>query len=190
MWYALYCLVPLIPFLFDSHLMLFCVMHYWCGKERMHILHKSKSSLPFQECTGNNPPDKDFTYNCKNGHKRWMVAFLKEPRNATGPPVIAHSDDSHYKVYMKHRFLLPTFSSTPTKACQAPYLLCISIIALGKMDGENQDIGGQVFASLNSSRRKWGVNGHGIAFPLAFSRRSSITFEYLSGTAHKADVPR
>lgn len=89
-WYALYCVVPLIPGLFESPLLLVCVMHCWCGKEWMHILHKSKGRLPFQECTGRNPPDKDLTYNHKNGHKWCMIVLLKEPRNAPGPPAGAH----------------------------------------------------------------------------------------------------
>lgn len=89
-WYALYCVVPLIPGLFESPLLLVCVMHCWCGKEWMHILHKSKGRLLFQECTGRNPPEKDLTYNHKNGHKWCMIVLLKEPRNAPGPPTGAH----------------------------------------------------------------------------------------------------
>lgn len=115
-------------------------MHCWCGKEWMHILHKSKGRLLFQECTGSNPPDNDLTFNHKNGHKWWMVVLLKEPRNAAGTPVSArpkqhplHLSVLHVRIYTKHKSLLQTDNlcetqvfttclSTPTKASQAPYL--------------------------------------------------------------------
>lgn len=178
-------------------------MHYWCGKEWMCILHKSKGRLLFQECTGSDPPDKDLTYTHKNGHKWWMVVLRKEPRNATGPPVGAHPrryplhiSPLHVWIHTKHESLLQTDNSykaqvltihlsAPAKASQALYLLRISIVASGEMAVENWCVGGRVFASLNSDTRGWGGNGHGNISALAFSP----TFEYVSRVSHRADVP-
>lgn len=82
-------------------------MYYWCEKERMRILHKSRSSLPSKECTGNSPSDKDSTCSCKNGHKRWMDVLLSEARNATRSSVSAHPVNAHYTICRKHKLLLP-----------------------------------------------------------------------------------
>lgn len=142
--------------------MLVCVTHYWCGKEWVHILHKSKGRLLFQECTGSNPPDKDLTYNHKEGLKmgngcppeRAQECHRASSRRSpqTYP---SHISVLCVWIYTKHESLgwtenlyetqvLSAYLSTSEKASQAPYLLLRCIIASGEMAGDNWNIGVQV----------------------------------------------